>query len=267
MRRRSGWSYVHRALSVTQIVGSVSIVLLAGASAADPAKVEEWPLVVGKTVEFLRNQSIWGAILIIVVGVAQLVKNQIGAPWLWETVEAMLNHYRDRVFSRRTRDPRHYHRVTIFKHVGWRWPLLHGRLPGHGWLVPVARSGHTTRDAKTLFRAPSHDPDKAEGFAGMVWQRSDTPVIPDLPSLGTSATPDTYTGYAKRFNLTVERVRAKSWRSRSFSGFPILVNGDQWGVVVLDSRSPDGLTNENYGRHRSEQELLVTFLSKLLEKG
>ena len=42
------------------------------------------------------------------------------------------------------------------------------RWPGSGWLVPVARSGYSTKNTRTRFLCPD-DTDSAQGVAGRAW--------------------------------------------------------------------------------------------------
>jgi hypothetical protein len=89
-------------------------------------------------------------------------------------------------------EPRHNNRVTIFKHVQWKWrirpwrnmtwPWGWPRLPGSGWLVIAHRSGHTTQSSTTVFLAPD-DAVHAEGVAGRAWSSDGAIRVSGLPDL------------------------------------------------------------------------------------
>ena len=267
MRRRRGWIIFYQALSWVQALGAGAIVVFSTASYQAPGGSTSWPNWLEGTALALRA---WAfpvvPILLLVVAVAQEAKRRIGAPWEWETVQTILNYYRDSVFRRLKGDPHHYHRVTLFKYVSWRWPIFHKRWPGIGWLVPVSRSGYTTQRTKALYRAPDNA-DKAEGIAGLAWSTGETRIVSNLPDItGTTVVESSYRKYANLTRLDIERVRVERPKSRSLCGFPIRAKTDVWGVVVLDSRAPDGLTSTEYASHRDEQRMLAQFLGKILER-
>ena len=115
----------------------------------------------------VRNRAWWIILLFSVIGIlAQVIRARIGTPVVWQTVQYLLDQYREELFERGNsgvNDPRFFHRITLFKHVKWHWGFV--RWPWSGWMIPVARSGHKTRSRIAKFFASSDAPDKAEGIA------------------------------------------------------------------------------------------------------
>ena len=109
-------------------------------------------------------------------------------------VDNALDKFRERCFLALPQtEPLDNNRVTIFKHVQWRWwiwpwrcccsPWGWCRCPGSGWLVVAHRSGHTTQSSGTVFLAPD-DADQADGIAGQTWRRKNAYRVRNLPDLG-----------------------------------------------------------------------------------
>lgn len=77
-------------------------------------------------------------------------------------------------------EPEDHNRVTLFKHVQWKWwvwpfksvlsPWGLWRWPWSGWLVVTHRSGHVTQSATAIFLAPDDAP-HSEGISGQAWRR------------------------------------------------------------------------------------------------
>jgi hypothetical protein len=167
--------------------------------------------------------------------------------WGYDAVKEMLEALREKGFPANT-DQVHYHRVTLFRRK--QWHLCWRMWPWSGWLIPVARSGHTTLNPRTSFLAPGDDPDKAEGIAGRCWSTKNVVLVPgegskillpDLHAMGPKSR-DTYAPkieYAKATFVSVDWVMKKQPHSRSFLGIPVVVMGEPWGVIVVDSQMPE----------------------------
>lgn len=162
---------------------------------------------------------------------------------LSDATDAILDEFREALFGDIDDDDAN-HRITLFKQVrlqptirsatGWCWP-------GGGWLVPVARSGHGTKNTRIRFRSPD-DPTEAEGIAGKAWARPMV-LVSGLPDLTDSSCSDSLESYAEATSIPVtwvqKRVRKGKPTPRSLMGFRVEdKQGDPWGVLVIDSRSP-----------------------------
>jgi hypothetical protein len=134
----------------------------------------------------------------------------------------------------------------------------------------MARSSHTTRRGIATFRAPD-DADRAEGVAGRTWVKNDALFVSGLPDLIADAADGAFGAYAKSTWVSIEwlkeRLKKKKGRplARSYGGYPVLVSGKPWGVLLLDSRSENGVTKQSYENARDYYKMLARFLGQLLE--
>lgn len=190
----------------------------------------------------------------------QWMRQEIGAPWIWDTVERALDEFRDYVFSAKRRDPEHYHRATLFKYRRWRWCLQ--RWPWSGWLVAVARSGFATQHEIAAFRPYKKDPDRAEGIAGSAYARRRTVLVTGLPDLEIDPSPQAYEEYSRKGGVTVEWLKEHQPKARSLCGIPVEAGGQPWGAIVLDSRSDRGVSKRYYRVF----DFFASTLSKPLER-
>lgn len=207
---------------------------------------ESWP-------DFAANTAMWARgyapVVLVFVGVYIAVVNKVTAyinpPETWAAIHGFLNNARD-YFFKGMEDPLHHHRVTLFKWRTWtwrEWSIRDSRWPWSGWLIPVARSGHTTQRSNTCFRASASDPESAEGFAGQVWAKNRTIVLNHLPDLKDDSGNEAVRLYAEVSSVSEDwlRQRLKEGKpcARSFCGMPVEVNNKLWGVIVLDSQNEE----------------------------
>lgn len=210
-----------------------------------------------------REQShIWWQLplLAILAGLLGLLRKHLGSPWIWSTVKFALDDIRKSAFADGESDGHHYHRVTLFKYVGWAWCFR--RWPWSGWLVPVERSGHTTLSGVSIFKAPD-SADNAEGIAGQAWARAKTVRVTDLPDLANSPSLEDISRYAGKTWIATENAGRRLPKSRSLMGLPVEVKGRLWGVIVLDSRNPQGIKSDVVSQFQSASRLLAKLLEKL----
>ena len=241
MRRLGRSRRLYNSLVVTRRLSAGAIPVLSAAIAID-AEGSSYPLLAYAGA--LADDWAWLGILLCSCAVAACAKllTVLGNPSFLAVVEEVLDRFREGVFGD-DGDLAH-HRVTLFKHHGFHlfgfdikergWPLS-------GWLVPVARSGHTAQKTSVRFLAP-HDTDRAQGIAGRAWAAaSGTASAWALPDIRRdTATSDDVRQYAEQTNVTGAWVKKRSPGSRALMGFTIETpSGVRWGVLVVDSREPD----------------------------
>lgn len=205
-----------------------------------------------------------------------IIRRTAGNPTFALAVEPVLDVLRQHAFvdEYAQSDPEHHHRATLFRHCPrkfWIWPFRKWyspwgasfRGPWAGWLIPISRSGHTTKHSDTTFLAPD-DADNAEGVAGMIWA-SKQDVRPIRLVLDG---PDDAQKYAEETNVSTDYVLKQLEEEKplplSLSGFPVFRGGQIWGVVVLDSRRTDGIKppDQNFRAIRITQSLLDKYVSR-----
>lgn len=254
---------------------TVAAGILAAALKADVNNWGGWPTL-RRALSATQDVSwIYLPAFIIIAGIATWLRVHIGSPIVWNTVHYVLDEYRQEIFGAddvKNRDPDHYHRVTLFKHVYWRFTF--SAWPFGGWMIPVERSGHTMKRGIARFRASEHDPDGAQGVAGQAWANSRIVSVFDLPDINIESPTDLDCAtYARQGLVSPSWVRKrKSNRKRQYAnaralfGIPIEVEGDPfWGALVVDSRSPDEINIEPLlNNPRYSFRTLSGTLSKLL---
>ena len=223
MRQRKLLNALYRALYATQWVAGFAAAVIGASLKADATAWASKAPIAG---DFLRSLqgSAWFTLpeLTLFLGVAQWARSMIGPPWSWEAVHRVLDLFQERVFHGEANDPMHYHRVTLFRHVGWLF--CRRRWPWSGWLVPVERSAHTTRTTKVFFRAPDQA-DQAEGVAGQAWSRNKMVIVAGLPDLQNAPAEADFARYAQETWVSVDWLRKEPPSARSFCGVPVGVNG------------------------------------------
>ncbi len=164
-------------------------------------------------------------------------------------VKKVLDVFRGLVFQNVDGDPRHHHRVTLFRHNG-------------RYLVQYCRSDHTTQKSKTKWFAPD-DADRAEGIAGHVWSADSILTVTDLPDISCAVAPLTHVAdYARRTYVSSEWAQRHRPKARSYVGIPVRVGGRLWGVVVLDSRGTN--TIRQVGEDREPYVMMARIISGVL---
>lgn len=221
----------------------VTVVLAGAFGAATNLPEQETSFILADLAEGVRQNAWWASPtsvgLALILG---LVRRRVGSPSVWEAVHEGLEAVRNQAFAdRSTGDPEHYHRATLFRYYSvrpsWRyWPWTRR-------LVAVARSGRHTRKAITTFRAPD-TPDRTNGVAGQAWARPDSYRVPELPDVSGDPSPAEVERYARLSSVTKEWVRENQPETRSLFGMRLEVDGEPWGVLVLDSRDPEPIEGE-----------------------
>jgi hypothetical protein len=210
----------------------------------------------------LQRVNWWALPLLYVLNLAFAgAVKMISPPWVWETVRAILDQLQLHAFKQSRGGLQQHNRVTLFKHVGWRWARC--RWPWSGWLVPVERSGYTTRKTDTAFRAPD-DGEKAEGIAGRAWAENGTVSKSNLPDVTETSPDQDLQRYADETFITVDvlraRLKSKKQVALSLTAFPVEAKNKPWGVIVFDSRNRQPFSDDAIEHFR----LVGACLGKLL---
>ena len=251
----------YSALTVAEVAAYAVALALSGLLKADAKEAARIYAPLGTSVAKVQGELwIWLPVATAAAASVAWVKRKVGEPWYWESIHSLLDTFREQFFAARITDPVPFHRVTLFKRRSWLW-TTRGKWWG-GWVVPVERSGHTTQGTNTVFRA-TDDPLSNEGVAGVSWGFDRPVTVLDLPNVGEDANPtdQEIANYAKLSWVDGEWVRANRPAARSLLAFPVEVKNEPWGVIVLDSRDPQGIkaNPESYAS-------FAKMLGKLLER-
>lgn len=244
--------------------------ILAGAfSQANPTRFKGIPYGI-ESIEWTK-ENVWAFAVFCPIAVAllQFIRRVFGNPWAREAIQNTLNQLRNDIYKQYADDPIDNHRVTLYKYRRWR-PVWYRPRSGLNWLIPVARSGHLTQKGIRKFRVP----DKAhecEGVVGHAFRQSGWLVSPQgnevLTKLDTSSTDEEIERHAALTFISPDWVRGRIDKSLpmslSFAALKIRLNGQEWGVVVLDSRSSDKLTQRKLDRYTVYANILTPLLERI----
>ncbi len=255
------------------------------------ANYQSWPTLLLDSFKKLQQKDILGVEVLFLSLLLAAVIFLIGfilsrSTWARDKqlIQYILDKAKNLAYEANANDPVHHHRVTLFKYKkyaivhhwsgenhnlcikkAWPWGKMH---PWTGWLKPIARSGHTSQGTKTRFLAPSSG--EAEGVCGRAWCSDSVVVKTGLPEIKPNKSAyrrqyaeNTYCDKAMIDYITkIDKSGEIKIPPRSIGAIPIHVNGDVWGVLVFDSRSPDGVS-KTIG---DDFKLTVGLIEKILEK-
>ncbi len=264
MHRRWIRGLAYRFFTIVEAIAGVVSVLAAASLRADSKQLRGVWAAFAASLVWIQNRA-WILILIATLCLlaAGVFRRIVGPPWVWAAIHRQLDIFQEYAFSEQMGDLLHDHRVTLFKHVRWKWCFR--KWPWSGWLVPVERSGHTTRRTNVIFRAPD-DANRAEGVAGIAWASRSAVPVTELPDLSGNPSAGDVLQYANRTFVAVEWIEeyVKKGRplARSFIGIPVEVIGKRWGVLVLDSKRDMRSTQTTLKLYT----LIARFLATLLER-
>jgi hypothetical protein len=237
------------------------------------AKLPEKQAPVAAIYHFLQWQATeyaWWLIVLasLLVGLCLQTQKACGSSEVWDVLHSLLCGTQRLVFAGGGRSVGDFHRVTLFHARCYRnkWDIcgmiaeaFQGR---PRWLVPVARSGHTSQDTTTAFRIGDSD-EECAGIAGQCWFRKQNVSASALPDLYTNSRDKDFRTYAKQTHVTPEALKEKPPHARSFLAYPIQVKGELWGAMVFDSRSPDPIDQTCVDQ---TCELISNHIGNLIEK-
>lgn len=292
--------HIDLALSVTQGAIASAIVVFGGLLKVEPVRFSS---------EIIRNSIIWaqewawfvaiaGPILVALI---QWFRRTYGNPWAWETVQKMLEEFREELFDGHDDDPIDHHRITLFRHrkccprLGtalwntgryiknkfvslppdqrytaglWKtWTSAYAE--SWDWLIAVARTGHLKKDSIRQFHAPD-DADKCQGVAGKAWRRGRWFMVPaegsTLPTPLLS-NPETCSAYALETGVTADLVmgqlRVGRQFGRCFAGLLVKRKGKPCGVIVVDSQKDGSISKAKLERFENYTKLMAPVLERI----
>jgi hypothetical protein len=126
------------------------------------------------------------------------------------------------------------------------------------------RSGTQFQQSRTRFLVDDNDELANEGIAGRAWFTNAQAMAVNLPEWPNPTPPDpsadaTCMAYAAAGSLPVRSAAALKVHSRSVHATVVRTKaGERWGVVVFDSREPDGVSDA------PEKQALVNLTASLL---
>lgn len=241
----------------------------------NPSYAKEHPIRAGIYDNIFDSPSIvWVAVsLWALIELASLINKSRENPKQNELIKFILNQYRDKAFNIEPGDPEDHHRVTLFKYKRkhfqlkssywvtnksfWSWL---GRFWPKPHLVFFLRSGKLSQTTNVVF--PVYDEsDKTNGWAAHVWSTGCAAIVDHLPDPSNGGAQE----YATKTKSTIEVVErycsVNRAMPRAIAAIPIEVHGAAWGVLVLDSRRPNGVSKNSIDNFK----ITVAAIQKILE--
>lgn len=213
-----------------------------------------------------------------VIWIAAVCYKKMGDPWVVEQLQLILDRYQEEVFDlsqAETPVPKDYNRVTLFRcQRNYRvahWTATHWYKPwgehsfNSKFLVPVLRSGHISKKSNAVFHV-SDNSAKTEGIAGRAWSSDAVVFEQNLPEASGLKSKREKTEYAEKTGCNFEMVESRLKRGKSMPramlGIPVHRFGKVWGVIVIDSKYPDGIKSDAPARYK----MTLAIIERLLEK-
>lgn len=177
---------------------------------------KEWPTL-GRAIPWMEEKKALVPLATFLSAAAKVAADKVGPRWIHEVLQDILDSLRDSCFAQQVKahSAVHHHRVTVFRRCCcWRpccWLRKINRKrrwPWTGWLVPIARSGHTTKLTRTVFCVPD-DADNAEGIAGQTWAQKQIVDSGPLPLPKDASDTEAIEEYALGGYVSAEWVKER----------------------------------------------------------
>jgi hypothetical protein len=230
------------------------------------------PPILVRFVDFSHVHGFWVIpILLLLTSLLSWATIYVGPKHHWRIIESILGQQRKLLFDS-MEEPEHNHKVTLFEWKRGVWYLPWTYFYEAGYLVAVARYGDRRRGRIPRFNASKETGD-AKGVVGLAWQYRREQYVQSLPNLNADHPSEAdFKRYAARTNSSLEWVRKRWDKCRrenratalSYLAVPIDINGRTWGVVVIDSTSPDEIPGR--GPNRQQFKLLINVLTDALDE-
>lgn len=217
--------------------------LLSVLSAARYVNPADYPEPVQAILKFLAGRS-FALILWLSIGIflMRIVNQQLlERSASFNQVKSVLDSLHKNYFKDVPQEELFQHRATLFKAKKY----VLGRLR---YLEIFARSGTTFQKSATYFKINDEHESKNEGIAGWAWFTNAMPTVTDLAEWPANPNPNMQEDpvaeeYAKKGKLSVEKASVLNVKSRSVTAIPVRSSsGKKWGVLVVDSRNPNGIS-------------------------
>lgn len=237
----------------------------------------------GVIFEFLINNS--GSIIVLiffvwlVVFVLKFIVVDLASKEKKELIKFILNQYQKEAFDKGVASgvAQDHNRVTLFKFkrrhvriVNSHWLANKGffsfikRFWPASYLVFYLRSGHQSQKTNVIF--PVFDEsDRSSSYAAYIWSVQDAGFVEGLPDLINDPTEQNIADYSEYTCTEEETIRSYIAKQRampcSIAAIPLAVKGRPWGVLVLDSRWPNGVNGKSISNFR----VTVASIERILE--
>ena len=266
MRRHGRRVWIYWFLSITSATLGFLAAVFFAVSQLKLDDFQTWNPVVIEVIKWVKHYApLCSITLVPAIALSTFAKRQVGEPWIWQAIQVILDNFQTYVFKGKNNNPQHEHRVTLFARYPWWHPYCWACMPWYDRLIPVARSGHATKNTTICFHVPDRG-SKQSGVAGLAWYSNEVVLKTMLPELTAKTEIEVLNDYADRTYVTVaflqRRLREGRCMPRSLCAIPIRVKGRPWGVIIIDSTEDKGVPSDA----SAEYVLIGRAIEKLLER-
>lgn len=221
---------------------------------------------------------VWLIIIILLFAIGYLLKvfTPSGA---WIIIKTLIDDCHEIAYPDHQDGAMHEHRITLYQYQSlllwpygkrdwtnkpWYNPWGRKLRPWTGWLVPKVRSGHTTQSLRSVFIANKNRA-ISEGVCGQAWLNKVAVKPTTIRSINQSSAARRIDQYCKDCwgdpDMVKKRLKDGFKPPLAIAAIPIKVHGEIWGILCLDSVSPDAIS-ESYNNDLS---MIVRSFERLLE--
>lgn len=256
-------------LAVIEFIAAVALAYLTWAVPIDikTSPFADWPTWIISALQWQQGHSL---ILLTICASSYLItyigRRQIRSPRLTKVLKNVLDDAHSLAFPLHQGDPMHDHRITLYQRRNimymplgkrdWeekKWYQPHNwwgtdNKPWSGWLIPIARSGHTTQKLRTVFLADKNRA-RSEGVCGQAWEIKKGIKVDSITAVNEKSKQGTISKHCRQSygipEMVQKRIEEGFNGRRSIAAIPIIIDdGDVWGVLCLDSISAEGIGDD-----------------------
>lgn len=122
-------------------------------------------------------------------------------------------------------------------------------------------------NSQTAWPVDDSDPTKCRGLAGLIWYNGTNEFFDAGWDWDDAGSDIQKAGYAKALGMTVGEATALTVKAKYFAGAVVMVGGNRWGVLLIDSVS-DWIEKTGPGKRRQQAQIVryALLLSTVLEQ-
>jgi hypothetical protein len=176
-------------------------------------------------------------------------------------VTAILDDFHSKYFRRDVRtEDKYKHRATLF--VCTEPPGASGQ---EKLLTVFARSG-VYKESRCSWPIDDNHPQRCRGVAGQIWFHGVGRVRTARCDWPDDGDPAQKAVYAESLGMSVDEAEALNVKSKVFTGAQIMVRGQKWGVLLLDSLKEGSIVDGPYEKQVLSQyvDMISSILTKIL---
>jgi hypothetical protein len=171
---------------------------------------------------------------------------------------AIIEDFHKRYFRREAKLEIHKHRATLFQCV----EIADGETRTKRLQI-FARAG-VHPDSSRSWPVDDNEPGGCRGIAAQIWFHGVGTVKTAACDWPLDGNPVQKATYAESLGISVDEAEALNVKSRVFTGARIMVRGQRWGVLLLDSLKEGHISDSQYEKRLIDE--YVDIIGSVLER-